>query len=67
MRKITFNNGKASEPINWLKVMKRQPFTDRMLLGDVMSWYYDDAQNLRLKVRHFNGDPWPIEPIAPVS
>jgi hypothetical protein len=36
---------------------------DRELLGEVVDVFYDSAeQKTRLRVRHFNGEPWPIEP-----
>lgn len=38
----------------------------RMLLGDVTGVYYKPgpAGGTRLVVRHFNGEPWPIDPCA---
>ncbi len=47
-----------------LKVKRRQPFTDRVLLGDVRNYYYSaEEQRTRLKVTFFNGDPWPFDPL----
>jgi hypothetical protein len=36
-------------------------YQGRLLLGDV---YAHDARTDRLLVRHFNGEPWPVHPIA---
>ncbi len=36
---------------------------DRTLLGEIVDVYYDRAEDkTRVRVRHFNGEPWPIEP-----
>lgn len=35
---------------------------DRELLGEVIDTFTDSEGLTRLKVRHFNGEPWPIEP-----
>lgn len=38
---------------------------DRLFLGDVVDSYRDEITgSLRLIVRHFNGDPWPFDPVA---
>ena len=37
----------------------------RDLLGEVTDVDYD-GRFYRLKVRHFNGEPWPLEPVASV-
>ena len=35
------------------------------LLGDVRDCYHDaDTGSLRLVVTHFNGKPWPLDPLA---
>ena len=34
------------------------------LLGDVRNYYRDEDGTPRLKVTHFNGEPWPIDPPA---
>ena len=36
----------------------------RTLLGDVAKAYYKDfpPYGYRLKVKHFNGEPWPFDP-----
>ena len=35
----------------------------RTLLGDVTAAYRDDVRGVtHLKVRHFNGEAWPVEP-----
>ena len=35
----------------------------RTLLGDVTGAYRDDVRGMtHLKVRHFNGEPWPVDP-----
>jgi hypothetical protein len=36
---------------------------DRELLGDVIGVREEDGR-LRLRVRHFNGQPWPVEPLS---
>lgn len=36
------------------------------LLGDVLSQYRDEDQTIRLRVRYFNGEPWPFDPPAGV-
>jgi hypothetical protein len=38
-----------------------------MLLGEVVGAYRDDTTSVtRLRVRHFNGEPWPLDPAAAV-
>lgn len=39
----------------------------RTLLGDVVGQYRDEDETIRLRVRHFNGEPWPIDPPAGVA
>lgn len=34
------------------------------LLGEVTDMFYDFADIARLRVKHFNGEPWAIEPPA---
>ena len=56
--------GFASDPRGAHVTMQWQ---GRTLLGEVTSAYYDDASYVpyvRLRIRHFNGEPWPIEPTA---
>ncbi len=36
----------------------------RTLLGDVISAFRDDEAQTRLRVRHFNGESWPVDPVA---
>lgn len=37
----------------------------RDLIGEVIAARYDEVAGcIRLTVRHFNGEPWPIEPTA---
>lgn len=36
----------------------------RTYLGDVTDCFYDARGNARLRVRHFNGEPWPFSPLA---
>ena len=39
--------------------------TDRSLLGEVVDAFRDPVTNvIRLRVKHFDGSPWPIEPRA---
>lgn len=33
-------------------------------LGEVISLFHDDRGNMRAEIRYFNGEPWPIEPLA---
>jgi hypothetical protein len=41
------------------------PWRGRELLGDVTGCYRDETTGcVRLTVRHFNGEPWPIDPAA---
>lgn len=36
---------------------------ERHLLGEVTGYFYSDTLGqVLLEVRHFNGEPWPIEP-----
>ena len=36
---------------------------DRKLLGEVKGVYRSEARGMiHLQVRHFNGEPWPIDP-----
>ena len=36
---------------------------DRIMLGEVRSTYRDDVRGVtHATVRHFNGEPWPIDP-----
>jgi len=32
-------------------------------LGDVVEAFYDERGDLRLRVKHFSGEPWPFEPL----
>jgi hypothetical protein len=34
------------------------------LLGDVIHAFLDDEADTRLRVHHFNGQPWPVDPLA---
>lgn len=36
---------------------------DRTLLGEVVDTFTTHDGMTRLRVRHFNGEPWPIEPL----
>lgn len=36
---------------------------NRIHMGDVRSAYYDDNEQLRLRVLYFNGEWWPWEPL----
>jgi len=39
------------------------PWRGRTLLGDVTEAYRDETRGMvHLRVRHFNGEPWPLEP-----
>lgn len=52
----------AVNPIGWHVTMSWQ---GRVLLGEITGATYQEhgASGYRLTVRHFNGEPWPIEPI----
>jgi len=40
-------------------------YRGRTLLGDVYEVYNDEVTgSIRLEVRHFNGEPWPLDPPA---
>ena len=40
-------------------------YQGRTLLGDVVGCYRDEVRGAtHLQVRHFNGDAWPVEPLA---
>lgn len=34
------------------------------LLGEVAGQWIDGAGFVRLRVKHFNGEPWPVTPLA---
>jgi hypothetical protein len=44
----------------------RMPWRGRMLLGEVVDQYYQyfDPSGWFFKVRHFCGDPWPVDPVC---
>ena len=39
-------------------------YLGRRLLGDVRAVVHDVFGGTRLVVTHFNGEPWPVEPLA---
>jgi hypothetical protein len=39
-------------------------YDGRTLLGDVRDAFLDAYGTIRLRVTHFNGEPWPIDPPA---
>lgn len=63
MRKFTRNKyGLTENPIGAQVTFEYQR---RTLLGDVKGIKIDPVTNaITLIVRHFNGEPWPIEPLA---
>jgi hypothetical protein len=46
-------------------VQVTMPWNDSTLLGDVMGCREENG-SFRLTVRHFNGEPWPVEPALSV-
>ncbi len=63
MRKLKFNKfGLAENPRNLHCILKYQ---NRRLLGEILSAEYNSTigQTL-LMVCHFNGELWPIKPVA---
>jgi hypothetical protein len=44
----------------------RMPWRGRVLLGEVVDQYYRtlDPVGWFFKVRHFNGDAWPVDPVC---
>jgi len=65
MRRFRFNKfGLAENPVG------RHVYLDyqgRRLLGEVRECYRRETPSaIMLKVNHFNGEPWPIEPTATV-
>jgi hypothetical protein len=46
----------------------RMPWKGRMLLGEIVDQYFQDyaPTGWHFKVRHFNGEPWPIDPCPAV-
>jgi hypothetical protein len=55
--------GRLAEDPRGLQVTLK--WQGRILLGDVVDTYYQDHPPVgyRLKVRHFNREPWPIDPV----
>lgn len=60
-RKIKVTNGYLAENPRWLCVC--MDYEGRTLLGKVRDWYRD-ADGIKLDVRHFNGEPWPLQPLV---
>jgi hypothetical protein len=46
----------------------RMRWRGRMILGEIVDQYYQPfgAAGWRFRVRHFNGHPWPVDPISSV-
>jgi hypothetical protein len=63
MRRLRYNKfGLAENPIDQ---QVRMVYCGRVLLGDVRDFSRDEVTgSIRLRVNHFNGEPWPIEPVA---
>ena len=41
------------------------PWQGRVLIGEVVGAYRSETRGMtHLKVRHFNGEQWPIDPVA---
>lgn len=55
--------GMAENPVGFQVSL---PFNGRNLLGDVISYRVDEKGSVRLRVNHFNGEQWELEPIATV-
>lgn len=45
------------------RTIVRMPYNGRVLLGNVRETR-PDVDDVRLTVRHFNGERWPVEPLA---
>lgn len=39
-------------------------WNDRTLLGEVVEVYPYGDEEFRVRVKHFNGNPWPCEPLV---
>ena len=52
----------VDEPRGAQVMFTREPFGK--LLGDVCGQYRDEDGTVRLTVKHFNGEPWPLDPPA---
>lgn len=63
MRKIKYNKfGVAENPIGLQVSMK---YHGLVIMGDVTGFYRDEITGSdHLIVQHFNGDSWPIPPVA---
>ena len=55
--------GLASKPVGAQVAM---PWKGRTLLGDVVGVRREFDGRVILTVRHFDGSPWPVEPVASV-
>lgn len=65
MRRLQYGKfGLAEDPVGLHVVM---PWKGRELLGEVMDMYRSEPTgSIHLAVRHFNREPWPIDPVASV-
>lgn len=62
-RKLKFTKfGLAENPTGYQVSMG---YKDRTLLGDVIGFERSETRGVvQLIVRHFNGEPWPLKPVA---
>ena len=60
-RPVKFERGRLAESLIGRHV--ELPYGDRMLLGEVVGirWKDHPPTGYKLTVRHFNGEPWPVE------
>lgn len=49
--------------INYIGTQVKQDIANRTFLGDVKDAYMY-GNEIRLIVKHFNGEPWPFDPCA---
>jgi hypothetical protein len=59
--KVAMADGAALAPHEILYAQVMLQDEDRTLLGNVVD-LYDDGDELRARVKHFNGEDWPLRP-----
>lgn len=64
MKKLPrFEIGKYGPKVNPVGEYVRFDYGERHLIGEVLSIYRDEVCGVtRAKVKHFNGEPWPVDP-----
>ena len=62
--RLPYKNGRPSLDIQRARPHVACRYGDRLLLGEAYHLYYYDGPGptYRLRVRHFNGQPWPFDP-----